>query len=69
VALLSPDLAAREPQLVRLWPEHEQEMDVWLVVHPDVYKAARVRVVMDALIEAFADEVRLPRARERVPAR
>jgi len=69
IALLSPHLAAREPHLVRIWPDREQEMDVWLVVHPDVYKAARVRVVMDALIDAFADEERVPRARERVTAR
>ena len=54
---------------MRIWPDHEHEMDVWLVVHPDIYKAARVRVVMDALIDAFADEERIARTPERVPAR
>ncbi len=68
IALLSPDLAAREPRLARIWPEWEQKLDVWLVVHPDVYKAARVRVVMDAIIDAFADEERAPKARESVEA-
>lgn len=69
IALLSPDLAMREPRLARIWPEREQKMDVWLVVQPDVYKAARVRVVMDAIIDAFADDERVPQARESVAAR
>jgi DNA-binding transcriptional LysR family regulator len=68
VALLCPDLAAREPRLTRIWPDRVQEMDVWLVVHPDVYKTARVRVVMDAVIDAFVDEEHAPEPRERVEA-
>jgi DNA-binding transcriptional LysR family regulator len=69
VALLSPDLASREPHLTRIWPDRNLQADAWLVVHPDVYKAARVRVVMDAIIEAFADAERVPPARERTKSR
>lgn len=69
IALLPPHLAQREPQLTRIWPDREQQMELWLVVHPDIYKAARVRVVMDAIIDACADEDRTPSARERVEAR
>ncbi len=69
IALLPPHLAAREPHLTRIWPDREQHMDLWLIVHPDVYKAARVRVVMDAIISACADEDRVPEPRESVEAR
>jgi DNA-binding transcriptional LysR family regulator len=58
IALLSPHLAAEEPRLVGIWPDREQEFNIWLVAHPDVYKAARVRAVMDAMIEAFANKGR-----------
>lgn len=40
--------------LVRLWPERErQPYDIWLVTHKDVRHTARVRVVIDAIAEAF----------------
>ena len=54
IATLLPEFAESEPRLMRIWPDREQVFEVWLVVHADVYKAARVRTVMDALIEAFA---------------
>ena len=44
---------------MRLWPDREQAFEVWLVVHSDVYKAARVRTVMDAIIAAFESKDRL----------
>ena len=41
--------------LVRLWPAREcPPYDIWLVTHKDVRHTARVRVVIDAIAEAFA---------------
>ncbi|MDV7211845.1 LysR family transcriptional regulator [Azotobacter beijerinckii] len=43
--------------LVRLWPAREcPPYDIWLVTHKDVRHTARVRVVIDAIAEAFAAE-------------
>jgi DNA-binding transcriptional LysR family regulator len=58
IATLLPELAESEPRLMRIWPDREQVFEVWLVVHADVYKAARVRTVMDALIAAFVGKDR-----------
>lgn len=47
-------LGARDG-LVRVWEEREiRPYDVWLVTHKDVRHTARVRVVIDAIAEAFA---------------
>ena len=59
IATLLPEIAAGDPGLARLWPDREQVFEVWLVVHSDVYKAARVRTVMDAIIAAFEGKDRL----------
>jgi DNA-binding transcriptional LysR family regulator len=42
-----------ERALVRLTPAILGTRDVWLVVHPDLAKVARVRVVMDFLLALF----------------
>ena len=59
IATLLPEIAEGDPRLVRLWPDREQAFEVWLVVHSDVYKAARVRTVMDAIIAAFDKQDRV----------
>lgn len=43
--------------LVRLWPQRSRgtTYDVWLVTHQDVRHAARVRAVIEAIVEAFAE--------------
>lgn len=45
--------------LVRLWPERTRPVpyDVWLVTHADLRHTARVRAVMDEIVEVFADAV------------
>jgi DNA-binding transcriptional LysR family regulator len=53
IAPLPTFLAAREPSLVRIWPEREDAQDAWLVVHHELRRAARVRVVMDAIAARF----------------
>jgi len=42
--------------LVRLWPERARPLpyDVWLVTHADLRHTARVRVVIDEIVAAFA---------------
>ena len=42
--------------LVRLWPERSRPLpyDVWLVTHADLRHTARVRVVIDEIVAAFA---------------
>lgn len=45
----------RQDGLLRLWPERERfPYDIWLVTHKDVRHTARVRVVIEAIAEAFA---------------
>lgn len=42
--------------LVRLWPERTRPLpyDVWLVTHADLRHTARVRAVIDEIVEVFA---------------
>lgn len=42
--------------LVRLWPDRTRPLpyDVWLVTHADLRHTARVRVVIDEIVAAFA---------------
>lgn len=53
IAPLPTFLAARERSLVRIWPEREDAQDAWLVVHRELRRAARVRVVMDVISKRF----------------
>ncbi|RQR35134.1 MULTISPECIES: LysR family transcriptional regulator [unclassified Burkholderia] len=49
-------LAQRDPELVRIWPgrHRTKPYETWLVLHQDLAHTARVRVVVDALVETFA---------------
>lgn len=49
-------LARRDPELVRLWPDRcrAKPYEAWLVLHQDLAHTARVRVVVEAITEAFA---------------
>lgn len=47
-------LAEETPRLVRIWPKREDSYDIWLVMHADLHRTARVRAVADAIIESFA---------------
>jgi DNA-binding transcriptional LysR family regulator len=46
-------VAEAEPGLRRLGPGTAGERDVFLVVHPDLARVARVRAVMDYVVEVF----------------
>ncbi|MCE0495083.1 LysR family transcriptional regulator [Vibrio salinus] len=54
IGALSCDITAvHEPDLIQVLPECTDVADIWLVVHPDVYGQAKVRVCVDALVDAF----------------
>ncbi|WP_337261762.1 MULTISPECIES: LysR family transcriptional regulator [unclassified Serratia (in: enterobacteria)] len=53
IGLLSCFLADNDPDLVRIFPENKDWVDIWLVLHPDLQRAARVRAVVQALEESF----------------
>jgi DNA-binding transcriptional LysR family regulator len=50
-------LAQRDPALVRLWPgcRRAKSYEAWLVLHQDLARTARVRVVVEAITSAFSD--------------
>lgn len=56
IAVVPCFMAEREPGIVRLTPEILGTRDVFLVVHPDLTRIARIRVVMDFLVERFAQD-------------
>ena len=41
------------PQLVRVLPNRRSMQDVWLVTHADLHKTARIRALMECIVEAF----------------
>jgi len=59
IASLPCFMCAREPRLVRLTALVVGSRDVFLVVHPDLAKVARVRAVMDFAVETFAADAAL----------
>lgn len=42
-----------QPTLQRIWPDRSEPYDMWLVLHSDLNRTARVRAVADAVIAAF----------------
>jgi DNA-binding transcriptional LysR family regulator len=53
IGLLSSFLADKSPQLIRLFPESKDWVDIWLVLHPDLQRAAKVRAVIHVLEQVF----------------
>ncbi len=56
VAELPCHMADGDPQLIRIWPDRVDHYDVWLVMHSDLSRSARVRAAADAIIATFAEE-------------
>ena len=48
-------MADVDPQLIRVWPERVDYYDVWLVMHSDLSRSARVRAAADAIIDSFPE--------------
>jgi DNA-binding transcriptional LysR family regulator len=44
-------IADRDPDLVRVLPEHDVRFEVWLVTHPGLRRSARIRALYDFLSE------------------
>ena len=54
IAELPCCLADDHPQIERVWPSERPTMrTVWLVTHPDLRRAAKIRVVSNAIAEEF----------------
>jgi DNA-binding transcriptional LysR family regulator len=47
-------IANRDPSLVRILPEVELRMEIWLVTHPGLRRSARIRATWDFLVEQLA---------------
>ncbi|MCW1831570.1 LysR family transcriptional regulator [Pantoea ananatis] len=58
IGLLSTFLAERDPQLIPIFPDKRDPVDIWLVLHPDLQKVARIRAVITALEQCFMEEER-----------
>ena len=56
VAELPCHMADGDKRLVRIWPERVDHYDVWLVMHADLSRSARVRAAADAIIASFPDK-------------
>ncbi|MGV7209815.1 LysR family transcriptional regulator [Oxalobacteraceae bacterium A2-2] len=56
VAELPCHMADRDPRLQRIWPERVDHYDVWLVMHGDLSRSARVRAAADAIVGYLARE-------------
>jgi DNA-binding transcriptional LysR family regulator len=52
----------RQRELVRIWP-HEKPMlrPIWMVIHEDLRKAARIRLLSNAIAEGFERKAKLLR--------
>jgi DNA-binding transcriptional LysR family regulator len=59
VAVIPCFLGEQEPQLRRLTPRILGARDVFLVVHPDLARVARVRAVMDFIVALFERDLAL----------
>lgn len=53
IGLLSCFLADSDPDLVRIFPENQDWVDIWLVLHPDLQHTARIRAVVQELEASF----------------
>ena len=49
-------MASDHPDLVRIWPGRSEPCDLWLVMHGDLNRTARVRAVADAIVEVFEED-------------
>jgi DNA-binding transcriptional LysR family regulator len=61
-------LGDEHPGIARAWPDlAPYQVDIWLLTHPDLHRTARVRAVMDALLEAFHEHAAALRGERVLP--
>jgi len=59
IAELACFLGDDSPDLIRVWPNEPPILrSVWLIVHQDLRRSARIRTVSAAIVEAFRKEAR-----------
>lgn len=56
IGLLSSFLADKDSQLIRVFPESRDWVDIWLVLHPDLKHSAKIRAVIKVLELEFSNE-------------
>ena len=56
IGLVPIHMAPLYPDLVRIWPTRSEPYDLWLVMHGDLNRTARVRAVADAIVEVFEED-------------
>jgi len=67
MALLPCGIADLEPGLVRISDEiYEPGFDIWILTHPDLRFAARIKVLMDFLADSFKRNAHILRAQSAV---
>jgi DNA-binding transcriptional LysR family regulator len=55
-------LADENPELERLWPRERPTLrQVWMIMHQDLRRAAKIRLVSNAIAEAFERKAMLLR--------
>jgi DNA-binding transcriptional LysR family regulator len=54
IAELPIPMAGDDPGLVRIWPERQHWYDLYLVMHGDLGRSARVRAVAEAIVAGVA---------------
>ncbi|MCD4485131.1 LysR family transcriptional regulator [Chromobacterium vaccinii] len=54
IAMLSCFIADQDAGLERVWPDRVDPVDMWLVLHPDLQRVARVRAAIEAVAGCFA---------------
>jgi DNA-binding transcriptional LysR family regulator len=54
IAGLPTYLAGDRPELVPIMPSRCDDFEVWLVAHADLYKTARMQLLITAIAEEFA---------------
>ncbi|MCY1465688.1 hypothetical protein D9M71_838750 [compost metagenome] len=52
-----PLYIGQQDGLVRIWPERERSKpyEVWMVTHEDLRHTARIRAVIDQVVQVFAE--------------
>jgi DNA-binding transcriptional LysR family regulator len=55
-------LADDRPELERVWPDERPTMrPIWMVTHQDLRRAAKIRLVSNAIADAFANDAAILR--------
>jgi DNA-binding transcriptional LysR family regulator len=60
VGLCQHSIAARDPKLRRVLPAFTHALEMWLVTHPNLRDARRVRATLDGLAAGLTDHIDAP---------